>query len=191
MKTRLATPPELDGDNGFTLVEILVVIIIIGILAAIAIPIFLNQQRVARDSATVQDVRNAAIAVETAFAQIPEANGVAFYSAEDELSPGSGERSEYFFAGGSDPDATKLATRAWTGPASFPTKITPYAYFTKTKGTIIVIETLGKDGNRASYPDPKLEKGSYRITGWNVDGQEHTTRATGVTYYSATGGIKK
>ena len=34
--------------------------IIIGILAAIAIPIFLNQQKTARDSATTSDVKNAA-----------------------------------------------------------------------------------------------------------------------------------
>ena len=67
-----------EKDQGFTLVELLVVMIIIGILAAIAIPIFMNQRKKAVDSAATSDVSTLGKEVATyyvdATAVLPTAN---------------------------------------------------------------------------------------------------------------------
>lgn len=61
------------GQKGFTLIELMIVIAIIGILAAIAIPQFTAYRQRAYNSAANADIKNAYTAAQAVFSDDPDA----------------------------------------------------------------------------------------------------------------------
>ena len=74
-------------DRGFTLIEVLVVVIIAGVLAAIAIPIYLNQRQKAVQSSLKADLRQVRTLLQ-AHTMDGGASGAPCFSATDCSQPG-------------------------------------------------------------------------------------------------------
>lgn len=70
--------PGIHADDGFTLTEVLVTIAITGIIAAIAVPLFMNQRRQGVDDLVVRSVVMSGEALERASQDFPAASATQY-----------------------------------------------------------------------------------------------------------------
>jgi len=79
------------GDAGYTMTELAIVVVLIGVLAAIAIPIFLHQRQAAWDASVKSDLRDVWIAAEAARTSAGDTSSVtpADLKVDDPMSPGN------------------------------------------------------------------------------------------------------
>ncbi len=109
--------------KGFTLIELVMVIVILGVLAAVAIPVYVNLQSEANTAAEKGVVGGVRAGIQTYFVDTARGNRASYPASLDSATNGVATKTNALFVtvltqGGVTADWTRGSATAYTGPAS-------------------------------------------------------------------------
>jgi type IV pilus assembly protein PilA len=156
-----------DDEQGFTLIELMVVVLIIAILLAIAIPVFLGSKNAANARAAQSNLRNALTAQQSTYTNNQAFDGTAANMQKVE------------------PNLTWEDVAGATAPAAGTNQV---SVAVNAAGDFVLLQASGKDGNCYSIEQTNDPTITTTNTGYSITAGACKAPAAGPAYAAITAG---